>query len=103
MKLLDPRKILEVKLPSFEGATVKMYNSLLTEQLESIDQSLSDYERGIKILQFLIISWPFTDDTDKPLEIKKETLGKLPVPDFTKLMTTVTESSDFLGKEKTKK
>ena len=103
MKLTDPRKILTVELPSFEGGNVEIYDSLLTQELESLDSSLSEYDRGIKILQFLIKSWPFTDETEKQLPINKENLGKLPVPDFTKLMTTVTESMDFLGKGSKKK
>jgi len=103
MKLLDPRKIIKVSLPSFENVEVELYDSLLTEQLGEISNDLSDYERGIKTLQFLVKSWPFTDDNDKPLAVTKENLGKLPVKDFTAMMEAVTKSMDFLEKEKTKK
>ena len=80
-----------------------MYDSLLTYELESLDSSLSEYDKGIKVLQFLVKSWPFTDETDTPLPINKENLGKLPVPDFTLLMNTVTKSMTFLEEKKTKK
>jgi len=103
MKLLDPRKIIKVSLPSFENVEVDLYDSLLTEQLGEIGSDLTDYERGIRTLQFLIKSWPFTDDKEQPLTITKENLGKLPVKDFTAMMEAVTKSMDFLGKEKTKK
>jgi hypothetical protein len=103
MKLTDPRKILTVELPSFEGGNVEMYDSLLTQELESLDSSLSEYDRGIKVLQFLVKSWPFTDDAEVALPINKENLGKLPVPDFTILMKTVTDSMDFLGNKNKKK
>jgi hypothetical protein len=103
MKLIDPRKILSVELPSFKGGIVEMYDSLLTQELESLDSTLSEYDRGIKVLQFLVKSWPFTDDTETTLPINKENLGKLPVPDFTLLMKTVTDSMDFLGNKNKKK
>jgi len=100
--LTDPRKIKKVKLPSFPEAEIEMYDSMLYCQVAEIDKLTSDYDRGVEILRLLIKSWPFVDEKEKALEVNKENLGKLPIPDVILLMDTITESFDFLGLQKKK-
>jgi len=100
--LTDPRKIKKVKLPSFPEAEIEMYDSMLYYQVAEIDKTASDYERGVEILRFLIKSWPFVDEKGNVLEVNKENLGKLPIPDVMVLMDVITKSFDFLDLQKKK-
>ena len=101
-KLLDPRKILKFGLPSFPGSEIEMYDGLLTSQALDLGKAGSDYETGIVLLQNIIKSWSFVDETEKPLAINKESLGMLPMKDFKILMDKVNETMDFLEKKETK-
>lgn len=101
-QLFDPRKTKKVKLPSFPDVEVEIYDSLLTDQIGKINKLDNDFDRGMETLRFLIKSWSFVDGKDEPLEVKKETLGKLPTKDFTVLMNVAGESLGFLDEEKTK-
>jgi hypothetical protein len=101
-KLFDVRKVKKVNLPSFPEVEVEMFDGLLTEQIGLLSKSDSDYDRGIEVLRYLIKSWSFVDDNEKPLEVNKESLGKLPTKDFMFLMNSATESLDFLEGAKRK-
>jgi len=101
-KLFDVRKVKTLNLPSYPDVVIEMYDGLLTDQIGVLNKVDNDYDRGIEVLRFLIKSWSFVDEEDKPVLIKKETLGKLPVRDFTVLMNTATESLSFLEEKKLK-
>lgn len=99
--LLDPRKTFKIELPSFPGSEVELYDGLLTYQVQTLKSGLTDYETGTQLLQLLIKSWSFVDENEQPIPVTVETLGKLPVKDFTSLMDEVTKMMDFLGNKKT--
>jgi len=81
--LLDPRKTFKIELPSFPGSEVELYDGLLTYQVQSLKNGLTDYETGNQLLQLLIKSWSFVDENGQPIPINADTLGKLPVKDYT--------------------
>jgi hypothetical protein len=102
IQLFDPRKIKKVILPSFSDSVIEMYDSLLTGELEVISKTEGDYDKGVKILCFLIKSWEFVDEKGISLPVTKENLNKLPASDYMILMDEATESLNFLEKSKRK-
>ncbi len=102
IQLLDPRKTHTVLLPSFPGAKVTLYDGLKTKEIGIISLIGDDYNRGLETLRFLIKSWSFVDENKEPLPITKETLGELPVKDFTILMNKITEMLDTIEIKKKK-
>ena len=105
-KLFDTRKTIKITLPSYPDSEVELYDGLLTSEFEKLSDLEKDYVRGIETLRFLIKSWSFVDEDDKPSEINKENLGKLPAKDFTYMMEKVggimeniTEKKEVSSKE----
>jgi len=90
-QLLDVRKTLTVRLPSYPDVEVEVYDGLLTHQVMSLDGLSSDTERGVKTLESLIKSWSFVGKDEKPLSVTIDNLKLLPIKDFSFLMNTVTE------------
>ena len=90
-KLFDTRKTIKIALPSYPDSEVELYDGLLTFEFEKLTEVEKDYDRGIETLRFLIKSWSFVDDNEKPLEVTKEVLGRLPAKDFTYIMEKVGE------------
>lgn len=101
-KLFDPRTVKKIELPSFPGSEVELYDGLLTQQAIEINKKEDDYDIGMNMLQFIIKSWSFVDENEKPLPISRETLGMLPMKDFSMLMNEVEKTMDFLGKKEMK-
>jgi len=100
--LFDPRKVIKVQLPSFPDAEVEIYDGLLTHQAEQLQKAENDYETGINLLKVIIKGWSFVNEKEEPLPVTKETLGLLPIKDFTVLMDSVNKTMDFLGKKEQK-
>lgn len=105
-KLIDVRKVEKFSLPSFPDVVIEVYDGFLTHEFEKLNIIESDYDKGIGTLLCLIKSWSFTDDNDKPLEINKENLGKLPAKDYAfliekigKIMENVTEKKEVSSKK----
>jgi hypothetical protein len=101
-KLFDPRTVKKIELPSFPGSEVELYDGLLTQQAIEINKKDDDYDIGMNMLQYIIKSWSFVDENEKPLPITRETLGMLPMKDFSMLMNEVEKTMDFLGKKEMK-
>jgi hypothetical protein len=99
-RLLDPRKIVEVKLPSFPDDTIEMYDGLTVSQLRQIDKLETDFDRGLLVIRLLMKSWTFTNEKDQPLEITEANLEKFPNKDFMVLMT---RANELLGDSDVKK
>lgn len=93
-KLFDTRKIIKITLPSYSDSEVELYDGLLTHEFEKLSDVEKDYDRGIETLRLLIKKWSFVDDEEKPLEVTKENMGKLPAKDFTFMMKKV---GDIMG------
>ena len=74
-KLFDSRKTIKITLPSYKDSEVELYDGLLTSEFEKLGSVEKDYDRGIETLRFLIKSWSFVDDEDKPLKPTKEIFG----------------------------
>ena len=101
-KLLDPRKIIKITLPSFPDSEVEIYDGLLTGEALGLNKEEADNETGMLLLQKIIKSWSFVDENEKPLAITKETLGLLPMKDFKMLMDKVNKTMGFLVEKETK-
>lgn len=101
-RLLDPRKTTELKLPSFPDDSISMYDGLLLYQFKDIDKAETDYDKGLKTVCFLIKSWSFTGEDDKPLPVTEETLERLPQKDFAILMEHVQKSFEINNLKKKK-
>ena len=89
--LSDVRKVQKFTLPSYPESEVEYYDGLLTGELTEINKLESDEEKGIKTLEFLIKTWSFVDESDKPLPVTMSNLKLLPLKDFTALMSVVNE------------
>jgi len=93
----DIRKTIEVVLPSFPESKVVLYESLLFGQVNELnDEKLSEIDKGILSLRYLVKEWNFTNEKGKDLPITIETLNQFPVDDLTFLLEKV---SDFFTKE----
>ncbi len=89
--LKDSRTVSIIKLPSFPGSKVELYDGLLFGDLRELEKYEKDSERGIQGLLKLIKSWNFTNETDEPLEISEASLNLLPIKDLTILMNKAAE------------
>jgi hypothetical protein len=91
-----------VELPSYKGAEVEIYTTLLVGQLEGLDmKSLDNNPTGedmIKILARIIKSWNLTDDNEADLEINEDNVRLLPAPDMIAIFQSLQQ-----GGEKAKK
>lgn len=95
----DVRKVISVSLPSYPDSSVELYDGLLFGQVNDLQkEGMSDTDRGILSLQFLIKGWNFVGEDSKQLPITVETLNQFPMNDLTFLLEKV---GDFftLGKK----
>ena len=95
--LKDPRKTVEISLPSFEGSKIILYDGMLFGDLTELDKAKTDMERGLLSLKLLIKDWNFTDEAGKALEVTIDNLKLLPFQDLTLLLEKI---SDFFTKLK---
>jgi hypothetical protein len=101
-KLIDPRGVRKIKLPSFSEDEVELYEGFLTYQLNEFTKVKEDFDRGVLTLEFLIKSWTFVDEDDKTLKVTKENIGLLPSADFEVLMSAVGDIMDTVNGKKQK-
>jgi hypothetical protein len=97
IKLVDNRNVIKVKLPSFPGSEVEMYEHLLAgDQMNMVEKAQDESDlktmASFKMVVKCIKSWNFVDDDEKPLEISVENLQKLPTVDFFKLLEIPSQS-----------
>ena len=101
-QLKDPRKVQQIKLPSFPNDSVELYDGLLTYEINELTDIEKDYDKGIETLRRLIKSWKFTNEKDEALEINAKSLGMLPTKDFTMLMNAVNKVFEDMDIKKKK-
>jgi len=100
-KLTDVRKTKKVTLPSYD-VEVELYDQLLTGDVNVIRKNFeSDDDRGLETIRLHIKSWPFVDESDKPLPVTVENLNKLPMSDTLALLSAIgTNDVEEEGKKK---
>lgn len=83
----DPRGQKTVKLPSYEGAEVIIYDDILSaDMIELEDMEGGTMQKGIRRLELQIKSWNLYADDETLLEVTRENLLKLPQPDLWELI-----------------
>ncbi len=87
--LKDTRKIHIVKLPSFPGSEIELYESPLFGEVRQIEGLKDDLSKGIKTLILLIKDWNFVDDKGAKIPIEEESLDIFPAKDLSVLMEKV--------------
>ena len=87
--LKDTRKIYIVKLPSFPGSEVELYESPLFGEIREIESIKDDLSKGVKTLLLLIKDWNFVDEKGVKFPISEESLDMLPAKDLSVMMEKV--------------
>ena len=95
--LKDPRKTVEISLPSFKDSKITLYDGMLFGDLAELDKVGTDMERGLLSLKLLIKDWNFTDEAGKKLDVSIENLKLLPFQDLTLMLEKI---GDFFTKLK---
>jgi len=101
--LLNALKTRKIELPSYPGSEVEIYDGLLTKDAISLAKSDNDFQNGVELLKKIIKKWSFVDEEGKEVEVTEESLGFLPMTDFSFLMDEVNKSMSFLEKKELKK
>jgi len=87
--LKDIRKTTTIELPSYDGATVEIYDGMLTKDMKEMLAIENDFDRGMFMLTKVIKSWSFVDENEKSLPVNVDTLGLLTTKDFNLIMNKV--------------
>ena len=87
--LKDTRKIHTVKLPSFPGSEVELYESPLFGEIREIEDVKDDLSKGVKTLILLIKDWNFIDEKGVKIPITEESLNVFPAKDLSVMMEKV--------------
>jgi hypothetical protein len=90
--LTDTRKTKKISIPSIKGSELEIWDDVLTEDVETLDQEPTQMGKGIAMLSKLIRSWNLTDDKNVLLPISKETLRKIPKRDMEFLLDGIWEA-----------
>lgn len=99
-KLQDLREIKKISLPSYPNSQIEIYDSLLVNQLKSIEyNNANSFESLITMLPQIIKSWNFTGDNDEILPITAENLGLIKQSDLHFLLNEITNFNSEIKKK----
>lgn len=90
-KLIDIRKTKEITLPSYTGSKIVIYDSVIMRDSFKV---LDGKDNPLRLLQFMIKEWNFTDDNDKILPINEDSFGLLKAEDATFLVQEITKFTE---------
>lgn len=99
-KLVESRKTVKVKLPTYPDAEVEMFTTLLTGDAEQLKKIDDDFMVGLETIRLLMKKWSFTDEEGTDLPITLDNIRKLPTDDFLAMMTVINENKEDQDRKK---
>lgn len=99
-KLQDVRQAKVIFLPSYPDSQVEIYDSVLVNELKTVEYGESNSIAGLVLmLPKLIKSWNFTGEDDQPLPITADSLGLLKQTDLKFLLDEITNFNEEIKKK----
>lgn len=102
----EARKQVTIALPSFPGAEVTLYDSLLVHQQRQLQQKYpklaelghsDNIQATAEMVKMCFVSWNFVDQDGKDLEPTNEVFDQMPGKDYQLIVRTIS------GQEEKKK